>query len=364
MKKLVRTIALITVISLGSVCFCQEAETTKEKVKIKEKAKEKVKVKTEELEVALQDLERQKEELERNEEELQRQLMELDRQVIETAPTPGTVPMPSQTRASGIFLSKGRGGPSADISVVITSEDEKPESISQLTEDMGIMARILDKQVLEIPVPKRRTAGFGDVSLYPYTGASQQNQTKGIYISDFGALFLMDVDFPLKAEPKAEEKEEEKTEASDIWEQTKDELTGRIQRFGPVAPEIKRDEKRVAFDADKVKELKEKIIKSLKYASNIRGLESGDDIIVCVKSTSGQGRGRIREIKIYGSQIGAQTSGGGAFGGVGYGGAFAEEEGNLITGMTIIVDKDDVDEFAEGDMDYDEFCEEVEIIEY
>jgi len=359
MKTLVRTIALIAVISLGCICLSGEPEKIKEKVKDERKAAK--------LEDALHALEQQKEVLKRNEEQLTRQLMELGRQVEVTMPIPAIPPVPAATRTSGIVLTSGLAGDSADISIIITSEDDQPESISQVTEDMGIMARILDKQVLEIPRPQPRQTTFGDRSFYyVQTGASQQNRTRGIYISGYGALFLMDIDFPLKPELKAEEKEEKKAEVGDIWEQTKDELTGMFQGFGPDEPETKRDKQKVAFDEDKVKELKEKIIKALKYASNIRGLEPGDDIIVAVKSTIQQDRGRIREINIYGSRIGMQTSGISAVGKTSaMAGGFAEEkEPDLITGMTIMVSKDDVDSLAEGDVNYDEFLKDVEIFEY
>ncbi len=357
MKTLGRTIALIAVISLSCVCFSQEPE----KSKVKEK------VKAAKLEDALHALEQQKEVLKRNEEQLTRQLMELDRQVVETLPTPGITQMPITEKTSGIALASGRAGDSADISVVITSEDDQPESILQVTEDMGIMARILDKQVLEIPRPQSRQTTFGDRSFhYVQTVASQQNRTRGIYISGYGALFLMDIDFPLKPEPKTEEKEEKKADVGDIWEQTKGELMGRHWGSGLIEMEVKEDKQKVAFDEDKIKELKEKIIKALKYASNIRGLEPGDDIIVAVKSTIQQDRGRIREINIYGSRIGMQTSGISVVGKTSAmaGGSAEEKEPDLITGVTIIVSKDDVNSFAEGDVDYEEFCEDVEIFEY
>jgi len=353
MKTLVRTIALIAVISLSCVCLSGETEKSKEKVKETEKAAK--------LEDALKTLEQQKEVLERSQEQLERELMELGRQVEITMPTPGTL---TQTpKMSGIALLSGRAADSADISIIITSKDDQPESISQVTEDMGIMARILDKQVLEIPRPQPRQTTFGDRSFYyVQTVSAESSRTRGIYISGYGALFLMDVDFPLKPEPKTEEKEEKKAEVPDMWERTKGELKGWYQGPGAVEPDIVRVKRKAAFDKSKVEELKEKIINSLKYASNIRGLEPGDDIIVSVKSIGLQGSETRRDIRILNRQSGAQ-SGGGGFGG-GYGGAFAEEEPEPITGMTIIVNKGDVDKFAEGDMDYEKFCEDVEIIEY
>lgn len=399
MKTLVRTIALITVISLSCVCLSGEPEEKAERARIEaqkllQKKQEEAQSKLSKLQEVIHDLATQRHELDRNQEELRRQLAELEMQraeILETlpqvhAPILETLPQaqaPAMERMSGIFLAKGRGGQSADISVVITSEDEQPVSIAQLTEDMGIMVRIFDKEVFEIPVPKQRTMGFGDVNLYMYTGAVKQNRTRGIYISEYGALFLMDVDFPLKPEPIEEEKEEEKAEAPDVWEQTKGELKGWYQGPGP-EPGIKIDKIRLTFDEDKVKELKEKIIRTLKYASNIRGLEPGDNIIVSVKSRIHRGSETTSEIKILGPRGGVQTGGGGGYGGGfgrggGYGGAFAgsgyggafvgsgfdeDISPKKITGMTIIVDKGDVDSFAEGDIDYEEFLEDVEIIEY
>jgi hypothetical protein len=381
MKTLVRTIALITVISLGSVCFCQGSEKTIDKVREKtamllakaQRAKEKVNEKVEkaELENALRALQEQKINLDKNQEEVRRQLAEIEMQRAEILETAPTVPVPAMEKMRGLLLSSGRVGQSTDISVVITSEDEQPESIAQLTEDMGIMARIFDKQVLEIPVPKQRGMGFGDMNLYMYTGARQQNRTRGIYITDFGALFQMEVDFPLKPEPDEDDEDmEEKAEVPDIWERTKSELKGWYQGPSP-EPEIKRVRRKAAFDESKVEELKEKIIKSLKYASNMDDADTDYDIIVSVTSKVPRGSEARRDIRILNRYVGGQTRGGGGGGGygggagygLGFAGGFAEEP-SPITGMTIIVNKGDVDEFAEGEMDYEEFLENVEIFEY
>jgi len=375
MKTLVRTIALIAVISLSCVCFSKESEEKVEKARVELEEAQKLLQKKQEdeqskLEEVLRGLTRQREELERSQEQLQRRLTELDRQVEAVIPTPGTQPAPATEKMSGIVLSSGRAGDIADISVVITSKDSWLERISQATEDMGIMARILDKQVLEIPAPKTKQMTFGDRSFYYLRSeAPGEGTTRGIYISGYGALFLMDVDFPLLPEPKFEEKEEKKADVGDIWEQTKDELTGRYRGFGPDEREIKIDKQKVAFDEDKVKELKEKITKALKYASNIRSLEPDEKIIVSVKSVIHQGSETIREIKILGRQFGMQTGRGGGFGGGGYGGAlgggFDEEKvPKPITGITIMVDKGAADSFAKGELDYDEFLENVKIIEY
>ncbi len=348
MKTLFRTIALIAVISLSCVCFSEESKEKEKGAKLAE---------------TLRDLTKQKEELDRNQEELKRQLMELNRQSDEIQPIVPQMSLLRQTaRTSGIVLSSGRPSDIADISIVITSEDGQPERIAQVTEDMGIMARILDKQVLEMPAPQPKPLTYGDRSFYYLRSeAPGEKMTRGIYISGYGALFLMEVDFPLRPQVKVEEKEEKKADVGDIWEQTKGELTGRYQGTDPSEREIKSDKQKVAFNEAKVKELKEEIIKALKYSSNIRCLEPGDNIIVAVKSVIYQGGETIREINILGHRFGRGTGGGMG----GYGGGFVEEkESSSITGMTIMVEKGDVDSFAEGELDYEEFCEDVEIFEY
>jgi hypothetical protein len=172
---------------------------------------------------------------------------------------------------------------------------------------------------------------------------------RSIYLDGYGALFLSKVDFPLSAAPKAGE--EGTNDGYDpLWEQARQEIYRAPEEYQPA---WSRSEKIPEYDAEKVEELKRKLIRTLKHAANIRRLDGGDWIVI---SITGSGRR---------SQATAVTR------------SFIEKDGEVIeteptvisesyspTVMTIRASKSDVDEFAEGSLDFDGFSERVQIYTY
>jgi len=104
--------------------------------------------------------------------------------------------------------------PAAQTILVIPVDQLKPEDLSSISEDSGIMHRIFNKQLRqECGIDTAFTSLFGGYN----------NNTDVIYLEGYGALFLLQVDVPLA--PPLETKEQEPNEQGDqTWEQTRHEL--------------------------------------------------------------------------------------------------------------------------------------------
>jgi hypothetical protein len=201
--------------------------------------------------------------------------------------------------------------------------------------------------------------------------------TEAVYLQGYGVLFLMEVNIPLSSPPKAKEqdKDESATKADSVWKQAQQEI---------FQPSVYRN-KRVLnsaeiYDAEKVEELKSRLIKALKHAANMKNLEPDELIILTV---IGKGRSYPGGVYSYG-----RTGGGGYSSGLseyeGVGAANVRRSYSRTgrnpysvtrstrggtgsassTVLTIRAKKSDIDAFAKGDLDYDKFREKVQILTY
>jgi hypothetical protein len=215
--------------------------------------------------------------------------------------------------------------------VVPTTEtiEKIPDFIETTVKDLNIMCRIFSKELeLSDRFPElHEMVIFSDSyeDYFDHRGfmGQESRKTKGIYLDGYGALFLIEVDFPLSAPPQAEEQEKEIEEPGDpVWRQTEQEL---------YAPEkLKKNEKESdpakEYDAEKVENLKRKLVKSLKYTANIRSIKADESIIISIR----------------GRHLAA----------------------NPTKVLIIRVKKSDLDSFAKGDVDFDKFRQKVQMLMY
>jgi len=278
---------------------------------------------------------------------------------------------------------------------VIPDTDVKPEELDALTQDLLVMSHILDERFKGSRTIKGVFTDFGD-----FFGRDNRS-TEAIYLQGYGALFLMEVNFafspPLISE---EQKDEEATEQVDpTWQRA------RQQIFSPKSPMPGFSEQGpglVKFD-----QLKKELIETLKHAANIRNLTPDEWIILTVighgrqpgefyedyyrsaapRSRTSRDRRSSRgevEAGAYGGGMGGGMSMGmggmmGGMGGMGgFGGGMGGFGGGMMGGMagygemgfpsatvlTIRAKKSDVDDFARGELDFDQFQETVEIFTY
>ena len=266
----------------------------------------------------------------------------------------------------GMYGGGGYGGIYGSGGVlVIPSAEIKTEDIVAIMEDMNVMSRILDKKLVEAHMISNVGIGSygGGYGGYGYG----RGGTEGIFLEGYGALFLMKVNFPLLAPPQAEEKEQTEEPGDRVWEETKREIYSMedvrtLKRRRSISSiSITRPTKK--FDAEKVEELRRKLIKTLKHATNIQNLKPDEWVIVTVIG-AGSRAGIIRTEIITGTKNQVVVEGGDKRSYI-IEAPLPPEVGYHPGGVLIIrVKKSDVDAFAAGEMDFDKFREEAQIFTY
>jgi hypothetical protein len=247
-------------------------------------------------------------------------------------------------------------GPVGSKTLVIRSGDADPKTQANLEEDLAVMTRILDKSVEEKlgGQPSERTAMGINVAFAPVA-----SPIRSLYLDGYGALFMLNVNFPLLAPPAKIETTKEEAPAGSAWEEAKREVYG-SRADGKNAPAPAEN-----YSEEKVSKLKDALLEALKDATNIRNLKPDDSITVCVFGGANVGSAR-------GKAVVART--GGSSGNTVELGA---EETRLFnravalsgppsrgSTMTIRAKKSDVDAFAKGKLNADEFRKKAAITTY
>src|SRR5579862_715727 len=259
----------------------------------------------------------------------------------------------------------------ADKSLVVRSSAMEPRAQGDLEEDLTIMTHILDKAVAE----RTPDDGYGhstmamgiNVAFVPGEGP-----TRSIYVDGYGALFFLNVNFPLLPPPVEKNVEKETVPKDSTWEQAKEEVYGqpggKSWSSGP----------QVEYDAGKVTALKSALLDTMKNAANIRNVRLDESITVCVIGSPLRASVRVARNPGgsggFGGGGGAQGfggssggGGGGGFGGVTFSGSSDSAQtvwvsngdnddasGNRTT-LTIRVKKADCVAFANGNLTTEEF---------
>jgi len=234
--------------------------------------------------------------------------------------------------------------------LVVPAAELKGEDLAAITEDMTVMSRIFDKKLSEKRLAT--SAGSSFVGLNPFGReiGRESRTTQAIYLEGYAALFLMKVNFPISPSPEAqEEKKTEEEDTDPLWTQMRQEI------YAPEEADRRRrsdDRPEEKYDAEKVEELKETLIKTLKHAANIRNLKPEESVVLTVIGKAGQPDVSAIE-RLYGedySRYIGRTRAGTGF--------------SSPTVLTIRAKKADIDAFAKGALDFDEFRQKTQLISY
>lgn len=285
------------------------------------------------------------------------------------APVAPAAPAPPAAPASAIAVSGPwpplSGGASSVL--VIPSAETKAEDVAAIAEDMNVMSRIFENNLEQARIPTVRGGLFAS-SRDPWVALlGGGSAIQGMYLQGYGALFLMKVDFPLSAPPQAQEqpKAEQKTDADPVWEQMRREMY-EPQEAGR-GPSKEPEQK---YDPEKLENLKTTLVKALKHAANIRSLASGESVILVVAGSGESGGARVSAIHgghVAFSQrnqivVAAKSSDG------------TDETTTIVkapsssqptyfspTALVIRAKKSDIDEFAKGSLDADQFRQRAQV---
>jgi|GEM_PF-1271498 len=161
----------------------------------------------------------------------------------------------------------------APLIIWTTAPDAKAQT--QLSEDLTVMRHLLEKSMDDNASSEaRRYKAMGIDVFMPSSGPS----VRSLYLQGVGALFILNVNYPLVA-PEKPADTPKSTGSSSEWEKAKREVYGQLE-------EMNDDPPGEAFDGDKVTKLQERIIEALKNGSNIRSLKSGESVTVTINGGS------------------------------------------------------------------------------
>jgi len=238
--------------------------------------------------------------------------------------------------------------------LVIPTAEMKIENLAAITEDMNVMSRIFDKKLSQAHLASGR--GSWTVNFDPFSGRDS-GTTEAVYLEGYASLFLMKVNFPLVPPPKVEEKKTEEEDTDPLWTQMKQEI------YAPQEADRRRrtdDRPEEKYDAEKVAELKETLIKTLKHAANIRVLKPDQSVILTVIGGRSQS-GTTTTMRSYGRSSMTNISRGRSSM-VRRAPRVPTVAASLLpTVLTICAKKSDIDDFAKGQLSFDQFQERIKI---
>ena len=180
-----------------------------------------------------------------------------------------------------------------DHSLVIRSSETDAKTVAADEEDLNIMGRILEKAIA--------TAGESEdhqaMGIRVFTSSSSSSP-KNLEIEGYGAVFFLNVGFPLTGPQKKTDDGAAKEPANSTWDEARRELygpaPGRGERVGSGFGHA-------GYDPKRVDGLKDSLLEALKNASNIRNLKSDENVTLVVKS-GGEGMGGFESYSPYSYQ--------------------------------------------------------------
>jgi hypothetical protein len=188
----------------------------------------------------------------------------------------------------------GRSG-GASRTLVIPKDAGDAKNLAEVEEDMNVMAHILDKAASE-DRKSGRAMGIPVFGRFSFGGGSPQN----LYIEGSGALFFLNVNYPLQPTPDKGPVTDTKEKAPSEWDEAKKEMArpggGGADAFFAFGENFERNfvwdgGASSPYDADKVEDLKSALISALKNVANIRKLKSDETVTVVVTGASAIGSG-------------------------------------------------------------------------
>ncbi len=264
-------------------------------------------------------------------------------------PVPSSITVP-EIRIPSFNTGTSFGGDSV---LVIPMTQMETEDVIAINEDMNVMSRIFEENLEKAGIAQASNKWFS----YNYIGDPFSNWRYGnsnpqtMYLQGYGAIFMMNVDFPLSPLPPEPNQVEEQTDDStdQVWEHTKKQI------FEPQETRRRTQEKpKMEYDAEKVERLKATLIKSLRHAANIRAVRPDESVIITITG-SGEGTGSTivtRKIVVDGNTVKA-TTGSGA----------ADIDMSPPTKIVIRAKKSDIDAVADGQIDMENFLGKVQILD-
>lgn len=230
--------------------------------------------------------------------------------------------------------------------LIISAEGWSQTVLDEIDEDMRIMGRLLADQTAGL----RSTAWASGIPLIQYT---RQSKPRDQFIAGAGALFFLNVDFPLAGREVAKQPVVE-TPKDTAWERARQRIYGGNRSAFSQTPSAQAGNEGFlppkAYRAEQVDRLLDTIVEALASATNIRHLDESETVWVVISgpATASPSQAAIPVIpqgdfhptpRPY--RLPYQTA--------------TSNPGKPQTTLTIAADKKDIDRLAEGNMTPTEF---------
>jgi hypothetical protein len=301
---------------------------------------------------------------------------------VEAAPEPASATLPDSDVTEemddllmGMSVPSPRrvmfGNSRANSVVIIPNQEIKAEEILTINEDINVMSRIFDEKLnqerlgassMSWSFSGGRGMTYGFPTFFGHDGSTIGN----MYLQGYGALFLMNVNFPLSAPPDIEKQEEkpEKEDVDQLWQRTREQIYEPQETTRRRSRAAGREE--VKYDAEKVENLKTTLIKTLKHAANIRIIRPEESVVISITGSSSSSNNIVNMINLPGTNqtLVVQEKGGSKVSKIYTGGLPDDIELSSPTVLVIRAKKSDIDSFAKGDLNFDNFREKVQILSY
>ena len=243
----------------------------------------------------------------------------------------------------------GAAGDPTDRILIVPSARTTAQDRTAIQEDLTVMDRIVGKRMEQAQLVR--------TSFDVFVGNGWRfggNDHQILYLADYGAVLIRQVDFPLSSPTEVNEPTPTETDQDPVWAQARQEV------FEPDSVTVSvTEQKAVAYDADKVERLKDTLVKSLRHAANIRALRPEDRIVFVVKAPPQGTQHVIRTL--YGNEGRRSPALVGGVIGVPAGPA---EPADQASTLVVEARKADVDRLAGNQETFDEFKQKVHVTLY
>ena len=178
--------------------------------------------------------------------------------------------------------------------LVIPTPDLPPESLVNLTDDLTVMCRIFDKFISAPRSGVGLVYGSAGDLWHTYGMRQRSRETQGLYLDGYGAVFFIDVDYPLVPTETQEQSSSKPTESTDsVWSRTLQEMNGQPTEGSQPARGAP------AYDPLRVENLRKTLVQHLAHASNIRMRRPQDVITLAVGDLDASSRPTTSSVQAF-----------------------------------------------------------------
>ncbi len=181
-------------------------------------------------------------------------------------------------------LRVGFNGASTTRTLVLPAADISAEQLGQVREELAIMFRLLAKAA---DPDSGKRGGFrinlGDIDF------GQTTDLDAMYLDGYGAVFLLEVDYPLVEPAKVTEKKADtKPDKDSAWEKARREINGtdHDSDLDDGGDDAQSEPAGVPYDAEKVATLRKRLLEVFRHATNLKSVKPNEDIVLRVSGRS------------------------------------------------------------------------------